>query len=251
MNQTRQMAFVLAMTGLLGAGIAQADYVDFSNPLWGNPAGATGTSLDGATATRNLGGNIGSVTITASNTVGGTSNLYWQAFDGNPPPLPSYLYSGQQSDGYDGVGVTTTTKDNNSADEVTMSSEESVTLVFDGGPKLVAGVGALDLFTNTAEGFGPENMKIEFFNGVSSVFTTTLTATETLGSTRTGFVNASFAAISADKIVFTMTGTTSDDGVLDGAPLYVQVVPIPAAAWLFGSALVGMVGMGRRKSNKA
>jgi len=30
-----------------------------------------------------------------------------------------------------------------------------------------------------------------------------------------------------------------------------SIVPIPAAAWLFGSALVGAVGLGRRKTNRA
>jgi hypothetical protein len=29
----------------------------------------------------------------------------------------------------------------------------------------------------------------------------------------------------------------------------VAIVPVPAAAWLFGSALVGLVGLGRRKAN--
>jgi hypothetical protein len=35
-----------------------------------------------------------------------------------------------------------------------------------------------------------------------------------------------------------------------GQDFVVQVVPIPAAAWLFGSALVGIAGVGRRKLSK-
>ena len=39
-----------------------------------------------------------------------------------------------------------------------------------------------------------------------------------------------------------LTGSPSDVGA-------VSAVPVPAAAWLFGSGLIGMVGIARRKSN--
>ena len=38
--------------------------------------------------------------------------------------------------------------------------------------------------------------------------------------------------------------------VNDSTQDFVAQVPIPAAAWLFGSALVGAVGLGRRRKDK-
>jgi hypothetical protein len=40
-------------------------------------------------------------------------------------------------------------------------------------------------------------------------------------------------------------------GGLSGVALYAQVVPIPAAAWLFGSALLGLAGIGYRRKATA
>jgi hypothetical protein len=51
--------------------------------------------------------------------------------------------------------------------------------------------------------------------------------------------NTAYLSIEMDPAV----SFTSESGVF----LSVSQVPIPAAAWLFGSALVGLVGVGRRK----
>lgn len=57
---------------------------------------------------------------------------------------------------------------------------------------------------------------------------------------------------------FSLTGTADFDigDNQDGSRVMYQakvgtVVPIPAAAWLFGSALLGMAGIGYRKSRMA
>jgi hypothetical protein len=50
--------------------------------------------------------------------------------------------------------------------------------------------------------------------------------------------------VTFSKLSFTPTGESSNllmDSVSYGA------VPIPASAWLFGSGLLGLVGMARRK----
>jgi hypothetical protein len=39
--------------------------------------------------------------------------------------------------------------------------------------------------------------------------------------------------------------------IADISDIPASVVPVPAAVWLFGSGLLGMVGVARRKSNKA
>jgi len=53
------------------------------------------------------------------------------------------------------------------------------------------------------------------------------------------------------KVVFFEGNDNTGVGDAAMAALRVQVVPIPAAAWLFGSALLGMVGVGARRAKKA
>jgi hypothetical protein len=234
MKPTKRITLALAATALVSTGVAQADYVDLTEQEWGSNA------LGSLTVTRSLGGLIGNVTITANK-----GTLYFQSFDGLQPPLPAFL-AGER----DGAGISSAGEAAGTIDEVTQASGEILTLTFDDGPKSVNAVGAVDLFFSNANSSLTENMQVEFFNGAASVLTKTLTGAVAL-SAGTGFIDTTFPAVSVDKIVFTMIGATSDDGVNDGAAAYVQVVPIPAAAWLFGSALVGMVGMGRRKLKKA
>lgn len=42
--------------------------------------------------------------------------------------------------------------------------------------------------------------------------------------------------------------SSSADATFTGEVYSISAVPVPAAAWLFGSALLGLVGMGRRRS---
>jgi hypothetical protein len=55
----------------------------------------------------------------------------------------------------------------------------------------------------------------------------------------------------ADANVYASTGALllSLNGTLSGAP--VGAVPLPAAVWLFGSGLLGLVGVGRRRNPSA
>lgn len=57
-----------------------------------------------------------------------------------------------------------------------------------------------------------------------------------------------FVATSTQSIIYfkTLTPTGTVGNFLDGVA--VTAVPIPAAAWLFASALVGLVGFGRRNN---
>ncbi len=50
----------------------------------------------------------------------------------------------------------------------------------------------------------------------------------------------------AKSLVISMNGVS---GAIDN--IQVTAVPIPAAAWLFGSALLGMAGIGYRRNSKA
>jgi hypothetical protein len=57
-----------------------------------------------------------------------------------------------------------------------------------------------------------------------------------------------FAGFNANFDVLSLTMTNSNAGYsigpFDPGP---QVVPVPAAVWLFGSGLLGLVGVARRK----
>ena len=46
-------------------------------------------------------------------------------------------------------------------------------------------------------------------------------------------------------------GTVGNAGSMGGYPIALNItaVPLPAAVWLFGSALVGLLGLGRRQSS--
>jgi hypothetical protein len=45
-----------------------------------------------------------------------------------------------------------------------------------------------------------------------------------------------------------ISGTLTDlDGALPPLPFVISTVPVPAAAWLFGSALIGLAGIKRKK----
>ena len=50
-----------------------------------------------------------------------------------------------------------------------------------------------------------------------------------------------------DVLINFYAGSTSNLGPEDLASLNMQVVPIPAAVWLFASGLVGLIGLARRK----
>ena len=54
---------------------------------------------------------------------------------------------------------------------------------------------------------------------------------------------------SPDSYLITFDGFNGPESPVTGSTLAidVQVVPVPAAAWLFGSGLIGLVGVARRK----
>ena len=110
---------------------------------------------------------------------------------------------------------------------------------------------ATDTFSNinisAAETYG----SISFLNGDASFLE--------LSSGRPSFLNMSFdsaltesggtigVAVEETIILFTspipITAFLSGSGFVTGTP----AVPIPAAAWLFGSGLLGLIGIARRK----
>ena len=57
------------------------------------------------------------------------------------------------------------------------------------------------------------------------------------------------AISSPDTYLITFDGVALPERLVDGSTLVVdvKVVPVPAAVWLFGSGLIGLVGVARRK----
>jgi len=93
---------------------------------------------------------------------------------------------------------------------------------------------------------------IQLFEGVSSPAGSPIAS----GSSSGGLAGASFPGVSflADLMInttytvrtafsFGINGT----GVTANATTSVSAVPVPAAVWLFGSGLIGLVGVARRK----
>lgn len=63
-----------------------------------------------------------------------------------------------------------------------------------------------------------------------------------------GSVTATFANLTAGKYLLFIGGNGSDNiREYYKASLSVAPVPVPAAVWLFGTAMAGMIGIGRRK----
>lgn len=97
------------------------------------------------------------------------------------------------------------------------------------------------------------------WNFTVSVFDGTNTASSTLASLSPDGVRTSFTVdISAlnlatiQSVYVTVGGTLPVDGRDRTAEYALTTVPLPAAAWLFGSALLGIAGIGyRRKASKA
>jgi hypothetical protein len=76
--------------------------------------------------------------------------------------------------------------------------------------------------------------------------------TDSNGTAITGFAGSGESVIldpvanSTYGILFKGTATGLSGGMVNG-PVVLSSVPVPAAAWLFGSALIGMVGVSRSR----
>ncbi len=67
----------------------------------------------------------------------------------------------------------------------------------------------------------------------------------------TSILDIGFVANAGDWFDFNNVKILNSDVVYNGAEVIVQAVPVPAAVWLFGSGLIGLVGVARRKTQLA
>jgi len=237
MNTLKKTAMMLAIGvgGLLTAAGASANLLDFTDDVAIKAMGCTGTQPCSLTTPANF----SDATVTAVLTNGGTATplKFYNPYGG--PGSTGLAGATSETGGFDGAGITD--------DEQRLGNElivEFSSLVN------VEKIQALDLF---AANGGVEQLDVTFYDSSNGVISST--ALTGAGSGTGGYVAQVLSVSGVKKIVFTTpVGTNyNDDGNNDAAlaGITYSVVPIPAAAWLFGSALVGMIGMGRRNSKNA
>ena len=229
MNATVKTALTLAVAGMLSANVVNAENViDATQPTeWDTSTWQSTVSYTG----------VGKASLTSN-----TGNINFdETFDGSPKPV-SVLDLVR-----DGIGIT-----NDEVSGAMLTGGQTLTVSFE-NPGTVLEVFFLDLYVGTAGQFDgqKEEASVSFYKQDN-----TLIQQLSIQGVETSPTNGGYAVLAAnvqDVAYFTMemtnllSGSSSDDGTNDAAWAGATVVPIPAAAWLFGSALVGMAGIGYRK----
>ena len=228
-HKTTIASVALATVGLFVAGTATANIViDGTNPS----AWTSGPPFQ-SSAPYSI---VGTVTLTSNV---GTVNIN-QNFDGSPKPASvlSLLR--------DGIGI--------SDDEISgamLTGGETLTVTFE-NPGTVKEIFYLDLYTHAA----PEEITASFFDSsnalIKSVSSQAPAANDLSTSANGGYLAVAVNAANVKYFNLSMTNnlsaSSSDDGSNDAAWAGATVVPIPAAVWLFGSALLGIAGIGYRRT---
>ena len=227
----------LVSAGLLVAGSAKAELVDFTDSSQFSNSDLVGNY------------SFGTVTVSASN---GTPNFVpMTGTESAAMPAGTGLALN-----YDGVGV--------NDDELTLipGNNEFLNVVF-ANPVQVNRLDFLDLFAVGSPAnpgaTGPETIMATFCASAAGLCTGsdlvaqmffTGTAPNPPGSN--GYFTETFNPVLAQRLIFNIpTNSLRDDLTADAAVAAIGVVPIPAAAWLFGSALLSVAGIGYRRNRAA
>jgi hypothetical protein len=138
----------------------------------------------------------------------------------------------------DGLGV------NPPDDEISFPGE-AITVVFGGRGVRVIGLHFLDLFL-AADGSEEELALVSFNGGPAVEFSAMALPVGKNG----GYAHYTFAPIKVGSITFTAAPTNDARGVPDFALAAIDVapIPLPAAGWMFVSALAGMGFLSRRRN---
>lgn len=182
-----------------------------------------------------FGGSVDGVGFTLTSSDGAVN--FDEAYDGS-------LSVGCQSSGgmlkcdRDGAGI-----GDDEISGISVVAGQKLTLSFDSAVYL-SSLHFLDLYDDRDGGNGREEATITIDGAAYAV--------AAVGSNGDGgYADWTFEPILAQTIEFTAaTGSLFEDDAQNDyavAGAGVSVVPIPAAAWLFGSALMGLVGFGRRR----
>lgn len=100
------------------------------------------------------------------------------------------------------------------------------------------------------DGFGGFSVRPDTNGNTTRVSTLTFSIVGISGDTPTSYVNLSTGTAGQGNTFFAahLAGLTNDPNVTSGYFGGSTPVPVPAAAWLFGSGLVGLSGIARRKA---
>ncbi|MCG6936815.1 MAG: VPLPA-CTERM sorting domain-containing protein [Gammaproteobacteria bacterium] len=176
------------------------------------------------------GGTSGSVTmtLTASSTIGSAiiTDVYLNLDPSLDPTLLSFTYDGSST-----------------GPAASGGGDNGISTGVDGFQ--ADGDGLYDINFNFPPPPGSPGSAIDF----GEVVIYTITSTEAITASSFGFLSAPgggegpfYAAAHFQK-----TGTNNNKSAWEGADT-VTTVPVPAAVWLFGSGLIGLVGVARRKN---
>ena len=94
--------------------------------------------------------------------------------------------------------------------------------------------------------FQAGGFRIELFEGVSNPVGVSITSAESRGDQPSLFFLADLSS-DTNYVLRTAFNYNGANEVTAAATTSVTVVPVPAAAWLFGSGLIGLMGLARRK----
>jgi len=210
-----------------------ADIVDFTKLEWNEVNGISdslGTVVTGSTGIR-LTSSLGAMTFNIGDAATGCGS-------GGNANIESA--TGLDCTG-DGIGIVD--------DEITQGGNQILTVTFDNGPVNVHAIHLLDLFSPVTERTG-EIAVIKWNSGLNEFEAHAMDGPFNVGGyweVNEGTSDYDGGLLMAGITSFTLEGS-ADDGFSDYALARIEysAVPIPAAFWMFGTALIGFVAMSRR-----
>jgi len=223
----------MLLVGLLASFLcngAVAAYLDFTDD---NTVLSLSPILDG------FGGSIDGIGFTLTSMDGAVN--FNEAYDGSLDS-PCQGFGGPLMCDNDGVGI-----GNDEITGLSISSGQTLSLVFD-TEVYISSFDFLDLYLNPDPQKGGEQASISI-DGV--IYTVDATGVSGDG----GYANLDLLSLGGPILGQTIEFTAflgdllQDDRDNDYAfaAISVSAVPIPAAAWLFGTALVGLIGFSKRR----
>jgi hypothetical protein len=233
------MTFVFGVILMAPVSTVQAVIVDFTSEAWGGISG-TSYTVDGVTLSIVGAGQGDTMTFNAGDTATGCGN-------GGASVISEIKSNTELSCIGDGIGI--------NDDEITQGGSErafgqSLEVSFHDGTQAktpvkvnVSSIDLLDLFLDEKTG---ERARIEWIGGTYDT-----PASEVVSFSKGGYREVNFPVGAGNLIMagitsFTLTGFNDHFSDFSLARIDYSVVPIPAAFWMFGTALIGFVAFSRR-----
>lgn len=211
---------------------AVAAYLDFTD---NNIVSSLASITDG------FQGSIDGIGFTLTSTDGVVN--FNETYDGSPTNPGCQAGGGPLKCDWDGAGI-----GNDEITGLTVGSGQTLSLVFD-TEVYISSFDFLDLYLNPDPLKGGEQARVTIDGGTSY----TVDATGTSGDG--GYANLDLLSLGGPIIGQTIEFTAYLGALLQDdkdndyafAAISITAVPVPAAVWLFGTALVGLIGFSRRR----